>query len=152
MRAASGQFVGETTLAECAKKNGNYFVPLYLSALFAGHVEEADKMLEELRHQIAGEARENPYTQAALEFLEGARLSAKGDHAEALALLQSADQKFVYWGDGQGVFKLETRLAIASLLEQTGDEAQAQRLRDEVRVVNPRLAARFGNRPLLPGL
>jgi len=137
---------------ECAKKNGNYFVPLYLSALFAGHVEEADKMLEELRHQIAGEARENPSTQAALDFLEGARLSAKGEHAVALAKLQAADQKFVYWGDGQGVFKLETRLAIAALLEETGDETGAQQLRDEVRAVNPRLASRFANRPLLPGL
>jgi tetratricopeptide (TPR) repeat protein len=137
---------------ECVKKNGNYFVPLYLAALFAGHPDEADKMLEELRHQIAGEARENPSTQAALDFLEGARLSAKGEHAVALTRLQAADQKFVYWGDGQGIFKLQTRLAIAALLEETGDEAGAQQLRDEVRAVNPRLAARFANRPLLPGL
>jgi tetratricopeptide (TPR) repeat protein len=137
---------------ECTKRNAEFFVPLYIAALASGRVEEADKMLEDLRHTIAGEARENPFTQAALSFLEGARLSAAGDHAAALDRLRAADQRFVYWGDGQGIFKLQNRLAIAALLEETGDEEGARQLRDEVRAVNARLAARFASQPLLPGL
>ncbi len=137
---------------ECEKRPGNFFVPLYLAALESGHAEEADQLLEDLRHMIAGEARENPFSQAALDFLEGARLSASRDHVAALARLRAADERFVYWGDGQGIFKLHNRLAIATLLERTGDAEGARKLRDEVRAVNPRLAARFTSQPLLPGL
>jgi tetratricopeptide (TPR) repeat protein len=137
---------------ECNKRNGDLVVPLYLSALASGHGEEADQLLGDLKHTIAGEARENPFTQAALEFLEGARLSAAGDHDQALHHLQAADEKFVYWGDGQGIFKLQNRLAIAALLEKAGDSAGAAKMRDDVRQVNPRLAARFANQPMLPGL
>ncbi len=137
---------------ECEHKHGDYFPPLFLAALGAGHTEEADRLLAELKRSSAGEARENPYTQASLAFFEGARLSAEGDYEQALRRLQAADEHLVYWGDGQAIFKLMNRLAIAGLLEQTGDEAGAQRLREEVRAINPRLAARFANQTMMPGL
>ena len=136
----------------CSERPGDLFPPLYLAALSSGHREEADRMIDELKHRMAGEARQNPYSGAALEFFEGARLSAAGDHAPALARLQAADQGFVYWGEGQGIHKLLNRLAIAALLEKTGDTAGARAMRDEVRAVNPRLAARFANQTMLPGI
>ena len=137
---------------ECDQPRGEVSVPLYLAALGSGHTEDAKTMLDNLKRHVEGEARENRFTQASLDFFEGARLSAAGDHEQALHKLESADEHFVYWGDGQGIFKLINRLAIAELREEAGDEAGATALRDEVRAVNPRLAARFANQTMMPGL
>ena len=87
-----------------------------------------------------------------LARLEQSTFELSGDHEQALRRLQEADERLVYWGDGQAIFKLMNRLAIAALLESTGDEAGAERVREEVRAINPRLVARFANQPMLPGL
>ena len=62
---------------------------------------------------------------------------------EAIALFEEADERLRYWGDGQGVFKLCNRLALANALAARGSETEARAVLDKVREVNPSIAATY---------
>ncbi|HVR43155.1 MAG TPA: hypothetical protein VMS56_06865 [Thermoanaerobaculia bacterium] len=84
---------------------------------------------------------------ALLGHVHGIRLAHENSPDEAIARLREADSRITYNGEGIGVVKMYNRLALARLLESTGAAAEAARIRDEVRRVNPRFADRFATIP-----
>jgi hypothetical protein len=116
----------------------------YRAALASGHAEEALAIEGRIRKEVEMYGADEPGAQATLAHVEGLRLLAAGDFHGASERLRSADERLLYWGNGEGIFKLVNRLDLARALAGTGDTAAAAALAAEVEAVNPHLAVRFG--------
>jgi len=78
-----------------------------------------------------------------LLHIEGVRLLAEGDPAEAAERFREADEYIHFWGLGDGRLKLFNRMNLAIALERAGDEAGAREALDSVREVNRRWAEEY---------
>ncbi len=111
------------------------------AATEAGADDVAGTLEKDMRDSARQKASLMPWP--ILAHMEGRKLAARGETAEAIAQLQRADAESNYAGESVGLFKMYNRLVLASLLEQTGRHAEAATLRKAVDAVNPRFAARF---------
>jgi Flp pilus assembly protein TadD len=137
-----GDWEGALEVAEgptCKHPPGEVRVLSHRAALLAGQIEKA-RAMEETIGEIAGHHAEGTAAKAVVAHMTGARLLAEGDFAAAAARFREADRGLVYWGDGQGIFKLFNRLQLAEALELSGQQGEARRITAEVAEVNPRFA------------
>ena len=105
----------------------------------AARAEEEKVEAETFEGDLPKERRE--YLQGVALHMVGLRLVAEGQLESGSERLRRADEKFRFWGDGQGVLKLVNRLALARTLERTGEGSEA--IVEQVAAVNPALAARY---------
>ncbi|HUP64554.1 MAG TPA: tetratricopeptide repeat protein [Thermoanaerobaculia bacterium] len=115
---------------------------IHQAALNAGDTDFAADLEEAfVKRNRAG--KPGPMTPPLLAHLTGMRLASEGAIAEAIAQLRESDRRITYNGGGMGLFKMYNRLALATLLEQSGAESQAAQLRAEVREISAPFADHF---------
>lgn len=148
LEAGSPQLAVELAAAETFHLNMDALtiVVLYDASLAAGSERLSDAIEKEIG-EWARNYKMASAPNAILAHIEARELAHKGQLAEAIARYRASDERISYSGDGLGIFKLYTRLMLASLLEQSGATAEAGQLRSEVRAVNPHLATRFATPP-----
>ena len=121
--------------------------PVTLAAIHQAALNEGDTDfaadLEEAFVRRNRARKPGPMTPPLLAHLTGMRLAREGATAEAIAQLRESDRRITYSGDGMGLFKMYNRLALATLLEQSGAESEAAQLRGEVREISVPFADHF---------
>ena len=70
-------------------------------------------------------------------------MAAAGDFSAAAERFRKADEDLIYWGEGLGIMKLYNRLALAWVLEKSGDLEASNRIVEKVRAVNPFFAEAY---------
>lgn len=137
---------------DCQTRPEELSILRYRAAVGSGRLAEADAMEAKVAEQSAQFAKEEPFLIALAAHFAGLRLLAAGDGQAAAAALRKADQHLVYWGNGQGTFKLLNRLDLAAALKVAGELEAAAAMLAEVRAVNPAMAGRAAQRPQLLAL
>jgi hypothetical protein len=132
---------------QCPLGRGEVPVLIHRVALLTGRLAEADQMEATVRKE-AELHKDEPFYPAFLAHLRGLRHLVAGQAGEAAASFRESDERLVYWGDGQGIFKLFNRLDLARALAAAGDEEASAALRAEIQQVNPHFFARFHDHPL----
>jgi tetratricopeptide (TPR) repeat protein len=137
----------------CLDRVGDLSILIHRAAMLCGRLAEAEALEEKPRKYLKGAAvaseSASGEVQAGLAHMEGVRQLAQGDAAAAVALLDNADRKLAFRGEGQGVFKLLNQLALAEALRAAGLQERATAVVAAVAEVNPRLAELFGERGAL---
>lgn len=139
--------VWEIARPECLK-SGDVWVMGHAAALQTGREEQAVELEKQLGEQLVerGEARipEKEALAALLHHMKATRLFVAGEIAEAAEHYRQIDQELRYWNDaGLGIFKLFNRLALMRALDRLGQTAEAERVAEQIRSVNPRFLDRF---------
>ena len=93
--------------------------------------------------QRDGNDRDAVLLQSAINHMKGVRLAVKGDFSLAEELLRAADQGLTYLETNTARSKLNNRLVLVEVLFAAGRDADAHKLLDEVRSVNPAMAESF---------
>lgn len=125
---------------QCQTRPDELSILRYRAALGSGRLEEARAMEEKVDEQSTHFAKEEPFLIALAAHMAGLRLLAAGDAQSAVAELRKADERLVYWGNGQGSFKLLNRLDLSAALEEAGEAEAAAEVIEQVRAVNPAMA------------
>lgn len=127
----------------CIGKGGDATVIMHRAAIESGDEEEASR-IEKAISEVA-ERYPGPRNSAGpvLLHMEGVRLIHQSEPEAAAAKLREVDARLVYWGDGQGIFKLYNALALAKALDQSGKPDEARAVRARVKAVNPQFAKSF---------
>jgi len=148
--ALAGDWDGAWRAADegCRERLGSLPILLHRAAALSGRLAEAEALVERARAHTRG-AISSPEPGgeeqlAALAHMEAVQLLARGDAAAAIPLLDDAERKLVFRGDGQGVLKLLNRLTLAQALEAAGARERAAAVLASVAEVNPRLAGVLG--------
>jgi len=111
----------------------------HLAALFSGHREEAARIAERVRGQVAELGDDAPPLLRALNDHQTAVAALYGgDPATAVEKAREADRRLLYWS-GQGLMKLLNRGLLAEALRAAGRPAEAAAVTADVRAVNPLL-------------
>ena len=137
----------------CLGKGGELPVLVHRAAMLCGRVGEA-KALEEkprayLKTADVSSEGGGELLAAGVVHMEGVRLLVQGDATRAVALLDDADRKLAFRGEGQGIFKLVNQLALAEALQAAGVSERAVSVLAAVTATNPRIAETFGERGAL---
>jgi tetratricopeptide (TPR) repeat protein len=132
---------------ECQSRPEELSILRYRAALGGGRLDEARAMAATVDEQSARFAKEEPFLIALGAHMAGLRLLAEGDAPGAVAELRKADERLVYWGNGQGSFKLLNRLDLAAALRAAGEAEAAAAMVEQVRAINPAIAERDALRP-----
>jgi tetratricopeptide (TPR) repeat protein len=82
-------------------------------------------------------------SQAMWLHMSAARLALQGEIEQAVEHSRKADEMLGYYNAQVGLFKLNNRLLTVEALRSLGREAEAHKLLDQVRMVNPPLAREF---------
>ncbi len=116
------------------------------AALAEGH-DEAARKLEEAAREADAKMQQSSHgskePDANVAHMEGVRLLAENEPAEAAERFRAADRSLSYLGNGEGIFKLFNRLALATALQRAGRSDAAAETVAEVRAVNPELARQY---------
>lgn len=124
---------------ECAGKSGDGDSLTHFAALEAGDERLAIGIEEQILANYAqapGEAKK--VASAMIANMQGSRAAHRGDWRVAIERFREADAKLIFWGDGQGVFKLYNLAALESALRRSGAAADAKKVREQIASVNPR--------------
>jgi hypothetical protein len=109
--------------------------------------EVADRVEERLRESVEKKASSRKSDAksgvAVLTYLEAVRAAVEGDLEDAAARCRVVDDRIRYEGAGMGIFKLHNRLLLVEILRASGEYAEAHHVLDQVRAVNPVMAAEF---------
>lgn len=121
---------------ECSRNiSGEMLTMAYHHALRSGDSEAMKGMEQRLR----GDGKR---PSAMLNHFEGLRLLRERRPAQAARTLEEIDKGLVWFGDGQGVFKVVNRAALVSALERAGERERATRIAEETRRINADLFER----------
>lgn len=137
--------------AECLAEPSDAMVIGHEAAARSGRLGEAAAIEERLKSYAEAEGEKGAEGETGEEVLaalllemKANRLAAAGRPADAAAAYRLADEKLRFWvHSGLGIFKLYTKLGLATALSQQGKEAEAQEVVDQIRAVNPRFAELF---------
>jgi tetratricopeptide (TPR) repeat protein len=138
-----------TMAGGCLESSGDLPLIGHRVAVLTGRLDQA-KAIEERARKYLKEALASPepggeFLQAALQHMEGVRTVAEGRAADAVPLLEDADRKLAFRGEGQGVFKLFNQLTLAEAERAAGAGERADAMAAGVDAVNPRIAEVFGS-------
>lgn len=75
--------------------------------------------------------------------MTGVRLALQGEFENAIVELTLADEQLTYMDAGIGIFKLNNRLALATISRKAGHDAEAYTLIEKVRTVNPEIVQSY---------
>lgn len=134
----------------CLGSSGDVPIVSHRVAVLSGRVDEA-KAIEDRARTHVKEALASPepggeFLQANLQHMEGVRAVVEGRTSDAVPLLEGADRKLVFGGEGQGVFKLINQLTLAEALRASGAGERADEIIAGVSAVNPRISEIAGDR------
>ncbi len=133
----------------CSESAGDLPIVSHRVAVLSGRVDDAraieDRARTHLKDASASPEPGDESLQAGLAHMEGVRRLVAGRPADAVPLLEDADRKLAFRGEGQGVFKLINQLALAEALRASGAGESADELLAGVAAVNPRIAGVFGS-------
>lgn len=123
----------------CAGKAGDGDSLAHLAALETGDEGLALQIEDQVRklHEQA-QSHGKKITAAMISSMEGSRAAKRGDWKLAISRFEDADEKLIFWGDGQGVFKLYNLSALESAMRRSGAANEAQKVRQRIASVNPR--------------
>jgi len=138
---------GAAQSPRCPQGRGEVPVLVHRIALLTGRLAEADEM-EAMVRKEAELHKDEPFYPAFLAHLRGLRQMVTGQVEEAATSFREADDRLVYWGDGQGIFKLFNRLDLAHALAAAGDQPTSAEVRAEIQQVNPHFFVRFQDHAL----
>jgi tetratricopeptide (TPR) repeat protein len=137
----------ETAEEECLEQLDESDFLAYQFLNRSGRSSEAQALEERLLRQIQEMEESYPAgvteRRAVLHHAEGLRLAAAGDFSAAAERFRKADEDLIYWGEGLGIMKLYNRLALAWVLEKSGDLEASNRIVEKVRAVNPFFAEAY---------
>jgi tetratricopeptide (TPR) repeat protein len=132
---------------ECRNELGNYNFLLHRTAITTGRLKIAQRTERGLKLGIeAAEMAEHirlDFPRALLHHMEGTRLLAAGAYEDAVEAFTKADDKLLYWGEGQGVLKLYNQMNLARAYERADQPEAAEKVLARVRAVNPSFAALY---------
>lgn len=132
---------------ECRRVMGEHNFLLHRTAAMTGRLDIAEHAEQELERRLdAAEEAQHlrlDYPRALLSHMRGARLVAQGRYEQAAAAFREADERLLYWGEGQGILKLYNQLNLAYALEKLGRHDESQRTLERVERVNPSFAATY---------
>jgi tetratricopeptide (TPR) repeat protein len=133
----------------CLESGGDLPIVPHRIAVLTGRVAEArtieERVSTHLQKALASPDLAAEFLRAGSQHMEGVRTIVEGRAADAVPLLEGADRALAYRGDGQGVFKLVNRLALATALRTAGAAERAAEVAAGVAAVNPRIAEVFGD-------
>ncbi|MDH3744415.1 MAG: tetratricopeptide repeat protein [Acidobacteriota bacterium] len=130
--------------ARCREVVGPFFFLIHRMAVLSGRIDEALGIEAVIRERVAkmdSGGLEAKHFGGLIHHVTGARLAVQGDPEGAIEELESADELFYYWGQGEGIAKLFNRLNLAAAHELAGDEAAARKIVEKVRKVNDKFSA-----------
>jgi len=134
----------------CRDTMGGLPVLTHRAAVLAGRLDTARSLEDKLRKYLQGAVvSPEPGGQellAGLAHMEAVRTLVEGGAREAVELLEDADRKLAFRGEGQAILKLVNKLTLAEALRAAGLPERADAVRAEVDAVNPRLADLFAGR------
>jgi tetratricopeptide (TPR) repeat protein len=137
----------------CRDHLGSLPILVHRAATLCGRFAEAQALEEKprkyLKDAIVSSESGSEELQAGLAHMEGVRRLVQGDAEAAVALLDNADRKLAFRGEGQGIFKLLNQLALAEALRAAGLQERTAAVLAAVSEVNPRIAELFGERGAL---
>lgn len=114
----------------------------HAAAIDVGDYDEAQRIEAEAaapRHMKEQQTASNPL----LWYLQGRRFASQGNYQAAIDLLRKADTAMVFWGEGDGVFKLAIKGLLGRVLIESGDREAGEAVLRELNLVNPRFIPRF---------
>lgn len=114
----------------------------HAAATYLGNYEEAQRLESDVASRLHMKVPQ-PGINPSLLYLQARRLASQGDHQAAIGLLRKADNAMVYWGEGDGVFKLAVKALLGQTLLESGDAAGGEAVLREVDRVNPQFNPRF---------
>ncbi len=120
----------------CPLQRGEVPVLAHRIALLTGRLAEADAMEAKVRKEAELHKDEEFYP-AFLAHMRGLRHLVEGQARQAAESFRQTDERLVYWGDGQGIFKLFNRLDLAHALAAAGERAASDEVRAEIQRINP---------------
>jgi hypothetical protein len=132
-------------LESLPSKSNDVRVIRHAAAVQAGNFAEAERIERAEAEAYAGhmEKRVGDRFSPTTAYLQARRLAKQSDHKTAIDLLRKADAAMVYWGSGDGVFKLVIKGLLADTLTASGDTAAGEAQRREIDGVNPHFNSRF---------
>ncbi|MCH9649603.1 MAG: tetratricopeptide repeat protein [Deltaproteobacteria bacterium] len=140
----------------CSSIRGMSLVEKYRSALWTGRLDEAREIEATVRkawHEGKTEDDHHAHiSPPTYHHMEGVRLAVQGRFNEAIQHFQKADTLLPYMNLPTGTFKLQNRMALADVLELTGQHGRAGEILEAVRQVNPKilLQADYFSVPQIP--
>ncbi len=150
-RIFAGDLAGawQTAGGVCMESAGELPIAAHRVAVLGGRLAEAQAIEERarkyLQETLASPEPGGEFLKAALEHMEGIRIAGEGRAAEAVPMLEDADHKLAFNGEGQGVFKLINQLTLAEALRASGAPERADEVIAAVTAVNPHIAEVFGS-------
>lgn len=111
---------------------GDVLVQAYMVELAAGRSEDLAALESLARERGQGK---NPL----LTHMSGARALEAGKYRAAAKAFEEIDEILVWFGDGQGLFKVYNRAALVVALEGAGERERAATLAEETRKINAQL-------------
>ncbi|MDX1643911.1 MAG: tetratricopeptide repeat protein [Thermoanaerobaculia bacterium] len=135
--------------AECRRVMGEHNFLLHRTAATTGRLEIAEQAERELERRIdaAEEAHHVrlDFPRALLLHMRGTRMLTQGEYEAAVEAFREADDRLLYWGEGQGILKLYNQLNLAFAQEKLGRTEASERTLERIAAVNPRFAATYPN-------
>ena len=139
--ANRGQWADAVTTSkkyDCLGKTGDADVISHRAALHVGDEAMAIEIETKVRAMVEKNKRpDGTVNDALLNHILGVRALFAGNHEEAISLLQTTDDKLVYWGDGEAMFKLFNLATLRGALEKAGRNEEADKLRQRIESINP---------------
>lgn len=123
----------------CIGKSGDADVIAHGSALMLGEKETVAAIEQQARDRMNKfKAPDGSVNDSLLNHLLGSRAEYEGNYPEAIRLLQKADDRLVYWGDGEAMFKLFNLANLELALRKGGRLPEAAKIRQRIDSVNPK--------------
>jgi len=120
---------------------------IHRAACLVGDWELADRVEDRLREMVEKKASSRKSDAKSgvmvLTYLEAVRAAVEGDFEDAEARCRVVDERTRFEGAGIGIFKLHNRLLHVEILRALGQYAKAHHVLDQVRAINPVMAAEF---------